>query len=174
MGLHDITLVDIRPQQFTDAIASSDIDALVSYEPYLTDIRGRMGDAIVEWPANSGQPVFGVLLARNDWIAGNPGTVERFVKSLDMAAENTSTHPAEARAIVQKRLNLSDAYLDSRWPDNQFSLSLDQSLVLATEDEARWMIANNLTGVRAVPDFGKYVYPDALATVRPGSVDITR
>jgi hypothetical protein len=40
------------------------------------------------------------------------------------------------------------------------------------EDEARWMIANNLTNSTAVPDFRRYMYPDALESVRPGSVRI--
>jgi len=75
---------------------------------------------------------------------------------------------------VRTRLNLSTASVNSRWSQNQFGLSLDQSLVLAMEDEARWMIANNLTNATAVPDFGRYVYTDGLEAVKPGSVNIIR
>ena len=64
--------------------------------------------------------------------------------------------------------------MDTVWQQNQFSLTLDQSLVLAMEDEARWMIANNLTNATAVPDFRQYIYTDGLESVRPGSVNIIR
>ena len=40
------------------------------------------------------------------------------------------------------------------------------------EDEARWMIANNMTNATAVPDFRKYLDPGPLDSVKPGSVNI--
>jgi hypothetical protein len=58
------------------------------------------------------------------------------------------------------------------WPDHQFALSLDQSLVLAMEDEGRWMIDNNLTGEKTIPDFRKYIYTRGLEGVKPDSVNI--
>lgn len=91
-----------------------------------------------------------------------------------MPEEYIIQHPAEAKIIVQKRLNFDDAYMASIWPDYQFSLSLDQSLILAMEDEARWMINNNLTSERTVPDFLDYIYSDGFNTIRPESVNIIR
>jgi hypothetical protein len=46
--------------------------------------------------------------------------------------------------------------------------------VLAMEDEARWMIANNLTNAKTIPDFGNYISTDSLDAVNPGSVNIIR
>jgi len=172
MELRDVALVDVQPGQFATGITTGRIDALVCWEPYSTSIRSQKGDTIVEWPVQSGQPAYGVIVARNDWIAQHPDLVVRFLRSLNAAAEYTTTHPAESRAIVRSRLNLSDSYIAVEWPRNQFGLSLDQSLVLTLEDEARWMIANNLTNATAVPDFGKYIYTKGMEQVKPGSVNI--
>lgn len=60
------------------------------------------------------------------------------------------------------------------WQVHQFSLSLDQSLITAMEDEARWMIKNNLTSEKQVPDFMNYVYVDGLKAVKPEAVNIIR
>ena len=54
------------------------------------------------------------------------------------------------------------------------SFSLDQSLITAMEDEARWMIKNNLTTEKQVPDFLNYIYVDGLKAVKPGAVNIIR
>ena len=172
LGLRDVTLVDVQPPQFAESIRSGSVDALICWQPPASQIAGQMGDQVLEWPAQSGQPLFGVIIARDDWIAREPARTARFLKSLDMAAEYTNTHPAESRAIVQKRLNLSNTYMDVMWPANHFSLSLDQSLVLAMEDEARWMIANNMTNATVVPDFRKYIYTKSLEEIEPGSVRI--
>lgn len=56
--------------------------------------------------------------------------------------------------------------------ENHFSLSLDQSLILTMEDEARWMIKNNLTAEREIPDFRDYIYTRGLDDVKPGSVSV--
>jgi NitT/TauT family transport system substrate-binding protein len=42
------------------------------------------------------------------------------------------------------------------------------------EDEARWMINNNLTTEKTVPDFLDYIYIDGLESIKPGSVNIIR
>jgi NitT/TauT family transport system substrate-binding protein len=60
------------------------------------------------------------------------------------------------------------------WPRYQFALSLEQSLITAMEDEARWMINNNLTGEKQIPDFVNYIYIDGLKTVKPEAVNIIR
>ena len=62
--------------------------------------------------------------------------------------------------------------LDKVWSQNQFSLSLDQSLILAMQDEAQWLISNNLTNATTVPNFINYVYRDGLKSVKPGAVNI--
>ena len=62
-------------------------------------------------------------------------------------------HLVEAKAIVKSQMNFSDTYVETVWHQNQFSLSLDQSLILAMEGEARWLISNNLTNATGCPKF---------------------
>jgi len=67
------------------------------------------------------------------------------------------------------------AFAQAAWSRNQFSLSLDQSLITAMEDEARWMIKNKLTSKKqGVPDFMNYIYIDGLKAVKPEAVNIIR
>jgi NitT/TauT family transport system substrate-binding protein len=60
------------------------------------------------------------------------------------------------------------------WKQNQFSLSLDQSLILAMQDESRWLISNNLTNATSIPNFQNYIYIGGLNSVKPQSVNIIR
>ncbi len=168
----DVTIVDVRPPQFVNATINGDVDAIICWQPYVNEIQGRLGDDTVSWPAQSSQLIYGVIVCRNDWIAGHPELIDRFLKSLDEALEYNINHPDEAKAIVQKRLNYDDMYMAAVWPENHFSLSLDQSLILAMEDEARWMIKNNLITERTIPDFRDYIYTNGLNDVKLWSVSI--
>ena len=76
--------------------------------------------------------------------------------------------------MVKNRLGYDDAYIAKVWEDNQFVFSLDQSLITAMEDEARWMIKNKLTGKKQVPDFMNYIYLDGLKAIKPEAVSIIR
>lgn len=172
MSIRDVTLINIPQGQTTAAIANGSVDAVVTREPYLSQIRGPQVNGTVRWSVQSSQAVYSILICRNDWIKQHPDLVRRVLNSLAEADEYMVLHPAEAKAILQKRYHYDDAYVERVWPENQFSLSLDQSLVTAMEDEGRWMINNNLTSEKTIPDFRKYIYTKGLEEVKPESVEI--
>jgi NitT/TauT family transport system substrate-binding protein len=175
MSMRDITLVDVKtPEEWVNAVADDDIDAISTAQPYANAARDRLGNNAAVWPAQSSQPLFALIVTTDEWISEHHGPAGRFLRSLSEAEEFAVMHPAEARAIAQRNLNLSPTYMDTVWQQNQFSLSLDQSLILAMEDEARWMIANHLTNETKVPDFREYIDTTALEEVKPGSVNIIR
>jgi NitT/TauT family transport system substrate-binding protein len=62
--------------------------------------------------------------------------------------------------------------LEAVWSQYSFSLSLDQTLVVVLEDEARWIISNGLTDERSVPNFLNSIYADGLRTVKPDALRI--
>lgn len=172
MSLQDVTLVDVPAAKSVDAIANGDVDAIIYFQPHVYEITNRLGDNCVIWPAQSNQLLYGVVACKNDWAANHPELINKFLKSLVMAEEYAIGHPNEAKAIVQKRLNLSDAYIISVWPEHQFSISLDQSLLIAMNDEGRWAVNNNLTSGRTIPDFRDYIYTKGLEEVKPDAVNI--
>jgi NitT/TauT family transport system substrate-binding protein len=174
MSIRDVTLTNLTPKQTAGAIADGAVDAVVVWEPYVSQIKERLTNRIVSWSVHSGQAQYSVLVGRNDWIRQNPELVKRVLKSLMQAEEYVVRHPTEAKAILKKRYQHDDAYVARVWPEFQFSLFLDQALVLALEDEARWMIKNNLTKEKQVPDFVNYIYTDGLKTVKPEAVNIIR
>lgn len=112
------------------------------------------------------------MTGRNDWIASHPEAINRFLRSLVQAEQYSINHPAETKTIVQKRTDHDGAYMATVWPKHQVSLSLDQSLVFAMEDESRWMISNNLTSAKKIPDFRNYIYTKGLEEVNPEAVNI--
>lgn len=175
MNMKDITLVDVKtPAEWVNAVANGDIDAIATAQPYANSAKERLGANAVVWPAQGSQPIFGLIVSTDDWITNHPEPVSRFLKSLAQAEEYAIRNPAEAKAIVQKRLNVDAEYMEIVWSQDQFSLSLDQSLILAMEDEARWMMSNNLTTEKNVPDFLDYIYEDGLKAVKPEAVNIIR
>ena len=167
----DVTIVNLQSPQYVDALTNGSVDALVS-TLYIDQIQERLGSNLVSWPVQSGQNSNWILVCRNDWASSHPEELKKFLKSLDQAEQYSIDHPAEAKAIVQKRLNYTDAYMATIWPENHFSLTIDQSLVTAMEDEGRWMINNNLTTEKTIPNFRDNIDTRSIGEVKPESVKI--
>lgn len=172
ISLQDVALVDVPASRSVDAIANGDTDAIIYYQPHVYAIINRLGGNAIIWPAQSNQLLYGVMACRDDWAAVHPEGINRVLRSLDQAEEYMINHPDEAKAIVQKRLNFTDKYMAAVWPDHQFSLLLDQSLLIAMNDEGRWAINNNLTTEKTMPDFRDYIYTKGLEAVKPESINI--
>jgi NitT/TauT family transport system substrate-binding protein len=174
MKLSDVTFVNIRPDHSAEALAAGNVDAVVTWHPYLDRISDRYADQLVVWPIQSSQLTYWNVVSRTDLADSHQDTIDRFLRSITQASEFTTNQPQETKKIVQNELNYTDEYMTVIWPDHQFALSLDQSLILAMEDEGRWMIENNLTSEKTIPDFRGYTYTKGLEEVKPESVNIIR
>lgn len=171
LSKEQVTLVSINAADSENAIMSGEIDAIMSRPPYLSPIKNRLGSNALIWQAQSSQALYAILIGRNEWITQHPELVERLLNSLAQAENYMTRRPEESKKIVQEHLNLDDEYMTTVWNDNQFSLTLDRSLIVALEDEARWMIHNNLTTEKVVPDFMDYIYVDGLEAIKPEAVN---
>lgn len=172
ISLTDVTIVNLKRTQLTNAIVNGTVDAIIIWGPEVDTIKGELGPGAVVLPAQSGQLGYWLAITRDDWAAQHPELVSRFLRSMDQAVDYTIYHPAEAKAITKKWRNSDDGYIATIWSNTQFSLSLDESLITAMEDEARWMISNNLTAEKNVPDFRDYINTSGLREVKPESVNI--
>jgi NitT/TauT family transport system substrate-binding protein len=174
MNIKQVTLVDIKAPDSEKAVTNRMVDAVATWEPWVAQINQQMGKEGITMPLQGGQYAYWNLVSTSGWINNHSDVIERLMKSLVQAEDYLASHQADAKAIVRKRMNFDEAYMEILWQRYQFSLFLDQSLVTAMEDEARWMIKNNLTSEKTVPDFGKFIYVDGLKAVKPKSVNIIR
>ncbi len=175
INIKDIDLVDVKtPQGWANAVANGEIDAISTAQPYANQAKERLGDNGAIWPAQGDQLLFGLIISTDTWIKKNPELANKFLKALAQAEEYLISHKDKGRAILQKQLKLDAANMKRIWSEDQFALSLDQSLIAAMEDEARWMIKNKLTDEEQIPDFLDYVNESNLKSVKSESVDIIR
>jgi NitT/TauT family transport system substrate-binding protein len=172
MEMQDVMVSDIKAQHMAGTLANGTVDAVVVWQPYVSAIRDQMENDILIWPAQSGQAVYCNALTTGRWLSGHSPSIKRFLDALARAESDVTGDPAAAKDIMEKRLGYERAYIDAIWPEHHYSLSLDQSLVTAMEDEARWKMENHLTDITTMPDFRYTIYRDGLETVKPGSVYI--
>ncbi len=174
LNIQQVSLVNIKAADSEKALVSNEVDAVVTWEPWVSQIKQLLGEEVTTRAAQSAQYAYWNLVSTSEWANGHTDVIERLIKSLAGAEHYINRHKDVAKAIIIKRMNFDNLYLDTIWPRYQFSMSLDQSLITAMEDEARWMISNNLTGEVAMPHFVDYIYENTLKKIKPEAVNIIR
>jgi NitT/TauT family transport system substrate-binding protein len=175
LSVDNITLVDVQtPLEWVNAVTNGTIDAVVTAQPYANLAKEILGENAFVWAAQNSQPQYALIISKTDWIISNPEHVKKFLGSLLQAEEFVLSNPQEAKSIVKNEMNFTDEYVETVWKQNQYGLSLDQALLVAMEDESRWMISNNLTNATVVPNFLEFIYFEGLKFTKPDSVNIIR
>jgi NitT/TauT family transport system substrate-binding protein len=168
------TIMYLQPALLVDAIIKGDIDAAFSFEPYVYQMRQKMGENALVWPVNLGQQAHYSLICSEITLLEHPEIVQSLLVSVLQAETYVNSHPEEAKKFARMQTKFDDQYMDQDWQKHDFSVGLSQSLIRSMEDETRWRIKNNLTDAKDVPDFSKYIYPDTLYRLKPASVTIIR
>ena len=174
IALSEVNLVNVPPSQTPAALANGSVDAVIAWQPNIDTIGNLLGNRIVMWPAQADRPYYVNAICTNNWALKHPELIIRFLQSLRQAESYLINDPDKAKTIVANRLNYTATYIESIWSSNQFTLSLDQSLVSLMESEARWLINSNFTNQNTIPNFINYIYFGGLTLVKPQSVNIIR
>lgn len=179
LGVHgisrqDVEVVDLKAEAMADALARGDIDAVSTFSSYTAFTRKELGARVISfYDKDIYRWTFNVV-AKQEFIRKTPGKVEKMLRALARAEEFARKHPAEAQKIVADFSGIEIGIVRDVWPDTNFTVSLDQSLILALEDESRWAIQNRLTTAQKVPNFLDFIYFDGLKAVKPEAVRILR
>jgi ABC-type nitrate/sulfonate/bicarbonate transport system substrate-binding protein len=174
LDLEGLIQVNLAPSDWMGAISSGQVDAIAGWTPYLGQIQQRFSNDTLSWPIQSDQPVFGLVVGSSDWTNRNSEANIRFWKSLVQAEDLARRNPDLAKEIVRKHLSYDKAYVEAIWPQYDFEISIDQALIIAMEDEARWLIDENMISQKSVPNFLDYINESGLKSAKPASVTIIR
>lgn len=170
----DLNLVNLPSEKLHDALANGDVAAISAWNPFLIRTQKELGDRGVTFYGEDIYTQTYNVVATQDYVRRNPENVKKLLRSLVKAEDFIRQNPAEAQTIVASSSQTDKESIKETWSANNFRVALDQSLVLALEDESRWAIKNKLTGATKVPNYLDYVYLDGLRAVKPDAVRILR
>ena len=168
----EVTLVYLPPEEIVESIISGNVDAAVIWQPFTYQTEQQFAGNSTTWSAQGGQHYYRVTFTREDIISDRPEVFRQYLRAIDDAETFLYSHEPEAKEIVRKYVNTTDEYLNMTWGADWFVLSLDQGLIPAMEDEARWMAEQNMTGGKTPPSYLDMIYQDPMREVKPSAVTV--
>lgn len=170
----DIKVVDLKPEATPEALLKGEVDAVSIFNPYLIQVKKKLGAGGVTFCDEDIYSQTFNVVAKREFIRKEPGKVQKILRALIRAEEFVKQNPGEAQRIVADFCRLDIALVREIWPGTDFTVGLDQSLLLALEDESRWAINSGLTEKRIVPNYLDFICLDNLMAVKPKAVRILK
>jgi NitT/TauT family transport system substrate-binding protein len=167
-----ITRVTLTENQVENALAGGEVDAVTAWHPYSTRLLARLGQKAI---AFNDPAIFQMrfdLIGRPDFAGSRPQVARRFFAALQTALDFLREHPEEAKRLIVQA-GKEDAELSaSIWRAQDYTLTLDESLLGGLEDYARWALAKKGAAEAKLPNFLDFIDPRPLRSVQADAVSI--
>ena len=155
LSIKDIHLIDMRPQEMTEALLAGSIDAFVASEPTpsLAELHGAREMTTL---GNLGNIYPLLVLANNKILEQRPDAIRGLLQALQQAVCFIDEKPAETAAILAKVTGLPIDVVQKSMKLHRYHLMLDETIMASLEDTAGFLktqgiIEYNL-GVKQVTD----------------------
>lgn len=174
LGIEQVEIVDIAPEKIPAAFNAHEVDAAMTWAPYLFEIERAGGAELLEWPESNIPSWYFLVITTEQQARQNRDALTRLLNGLQKAEEFIERDRAKAMGIVHEMTGLPASYLDSAWRDTIFQLSLPQELLTSLDGEARWIVENSLRQKTEIPNFLSYLATGPLLSVNPKKMTVFR
>lgn len=157
LSVRDVVTVFMAVEDLPTALDSGEIDAFSMREPYVSQAHGMLGDRFIEFLEPGLHRRFELLVARTAWLAEHPEAAVALLRAMHAALEFARTEREAALRLASRRLAMAPSEVRALWLSMRLRLSLDQSLFLCLEGQARWAIESGLVAATQVPNYLHYV-----------------
>lgn len=170
LTLQDVNLVNEKPAALVNILTSGSVDAIIVWHPHAYKAINLLKYNAFQFPVQLDQDMYWLLIGKNDWLAQNNSTLQRFLKALTLSEKFIQENTRQAKIITADFLKVPQDYLDFEWPLHQFKIELPQNLFLSMEEEIRFIMAGKTLSNK--PDLKSHFYFDALDAVAPEAISI--
>lgn len=157
------------------ALAEERIDAFSMRNPFIRQAKELLGDKAVEmFDSDVYRQTFNLVAMRAD-LEANRETMEQVLKALADAERLVIRDEEKAMAAAAAQLGVGrETETRADWGNYTFSLTLDQSLFITLEDQARWAMSQDPDVGSEIPNYFDFVDIRPMEAVKPNAVSIIR
>ena len=167
-----VNLVDLRLNALTRVFEEGGIDAAVVFQPHLAQLTAKMGERMKVFYGEDVYAVRFILVGKPSYIDRHPQEVRRVLSALVAASQAIHAKPDQVRRALGDVLKIDDATLAQMFNPQDYTVSLDQAMLLALDDQSRWAMQKGLVATRPMPNYLGFMKYQHLESVLPSAVTI--
>lgn len=169
--LGSIERIPLKPEEMIQALIKGEVDVIAAWTPLNHQALTALGDNGLELRIGSIYRWSWNLVARDEGLANGP-LATPIITALMRATAEILRDPHGCAHELAPLIGMPADKLVQVWKYTHFDVTLDQSLLLNLEQQARWAIASGLTEQKVVPNFLVGVSARALRSIDPEIVTL--
>jgi NitT/TauT family transport system substrate-binding protein len=168
----DVILVNVAMDEMATALGEGRVDGVAIGNPYIAKLEKALSNQTVTFTHNEFYLWSKNVAIRQDYIQDNQKTVENFLFALVKAEQHIYEDVKDSQQIIADSLKLDKTTVANLWDNYHFEVRLEQQLLAIFEDQVNWAIQDKAIDKATIPNFLNYLYPKALAAVKPDRVTV--
>jgi NitT/TauT family transport system substrate-binding protein len=171
LGKDDVQLINLRPQDMVNAMASGSIDAYNTWEPHITNGKKTLGAKVAEIDTRGVYAETFNIVVMQDLLAKRGPAVQSFLKALIEAEEWMKSNREESIGIIADFVAMKREDLAAVYDNFVYDVVLDDRSLSVLNQHAAWRLSsgNAPTGA-TMPDFRKVIVAEPLKRIAPARV----
>ena len=170
----NVRVIGRQIEDLVPALENHEVDAVAAFEPgAYRAVRALGSDALVLRAPRIYTTTFNLVAGRS-FASGRDADLVKILRAISRAERFIRAAPQKAQAILRQRLEVDQGFIDWVWPDLDYALSLDQSLLTTLESEARWASREGHRNEKKPANYLDYIDPEALIRALPGAVTLVK
>lgn len=164
--------VALRPEDGIERLRRGEIDALTVFEPYAFQALSQLKGQVAVLSNSGGYTQSFHLVAQKKLLPERQLDLVRLLRAVARAEALIREDPRRAQAIMRRRLQVDQAFVDWIWPRRMPVFALNEGLPKGLQSQARWALRAGHVGARTMPDFEALMQPGPLRAVAPEAVGL--
>lgn len=174
LSISDVKMVNIKTDDLPAALKNNEVDAISVWQPYSQEAERLLQDNAIILPQPEIYRTTFDFAVMKSFAKDHPEILIKFLRAIDKAAVFIKDNKEKSQEIIAESFKLDKDIVNAAWNDFVYDVSLDQSLLVAWDEIARWTIKNKLTDSKELPNYLNFICLDALDAVKPESITIIR
>ncbi|MEJ7806422.1 MAG: ABC transporter substrate-binding protein [Telluria sp.] len=164
-----LQLRTLTPAAMTEAFRRGEVDAITSWQPDLARLQVELGAKVVALHDPEMFVYRFLLVGKRDFIFTHQPQMRGVLAALDASSVAMREEPDMAIGIVGRKIGLEALELRRFFDANDYRLVLDQSLLVALDDQTRWAMGRSMIPVKPIPNYLDFIMRGPLQTVLPAA-----
>lgn len=168
-----IQMIPLQPETIAPALKTGEVDAVAIWDPFAFEILNTEPGARL-LPNPGIYTLSFNLIADKKLIGARDDELVRVLRALLRAERFIDAEPARAQAILSKRLDLKQDYIEWTWSKYQYRIALTPLLLSTLESLARWARREGHVSASRSPNYLDYIEGEPLRKAQPERMGIVK
>ncbi len=171
----NIERVNIDITEHYKALKNGQVDAVVSWEPYASEILRKLNENTLKLNSVLGHSTLWMATSSETFIRKHPDTIVKYLRALKKSQDYIQRNREETQKLIAKNTNTSLEIIRNIWDSIDYEISIGERMLYLLNQQQRWLVQEeHVDDSTKLSEISDAIYLEALEEVYPEGITVIR